>query len=363
MLCITVLGFAYVAHKSSDRVIEAIPTVGGLFNLSGYGAFAGEASRDGFILTLEDSGASSSTIQSVIEDTHSDLKTAVGSANKLIHSDKVIAVVGPEWTEFGEVISPVARDNKVPFFSPWVVADAPFVEQPYFWSMTPSDRPEHSALAVYMKEHNLKRVAVVSSKNFWSDTNLSMFKEEASKVGLEIVSQYNLEQSTTDFRTVVAQIKKDSPDVIYAVIATDDGYGAFLKQLRELHSNLPVGTHSARATSGVLKDRFPNLLHNQIFAEMEKPKRADEFATKYQTRFSKQVGAPSASASYDATTILIKAIQSGARNSNQIISFIKKMQPYEGYSGLIKFDDKGNLPLRSASVKGFDQAGNVVGLR
>ena len=72
---------------------------------------------------------------------------------------------------------------------------------------------------------------------------------------------------------------------------------------------------------------------------------------KYKKRFGKEVGAISAAATYDMTTIVLNAIKNGARTSEDIIKYLETMQPYDGYSGLITYDEKGRLPLRKAVVK------------
>jgi len=55
--------------------------IGGLFGLTGFAAFAGEAGRNGFIMAIEDSGMN---IEYVIEDTNSDFKNTVTAAIKLL---------------------------------------------------------------------------------------------------------------------------------------------------------------------------------------------------------------------------------------------------------------------------------------
>ena len=57
------------------------------------------------------------------------------------------------------------------------------------------------------------------------------FKEAAPKFGLEIVSEYNYGMSDRQFGSIVASVKRDNPDVIYA-----SGYfftaGPLVSQLR-----------------------------------------------------------------------------------------------------------------------------------
>lgn len=332
--------------------------IGGLFNLTGYGSFGGESSRDGFMMALEDAHATSSEVRAVIEDTHSDLKTAVSAATKLVQIDRAIAVIGPEWTEFGEAVSPVAVQSKAPFISPWVVAEAPFVKPPYYWSATPSDRSVHRALAAYMAEHKLGRISLVYMNNYWSMTNIGMFKEEvAAHPELQMISEAKLDPSTHDFRTVLAQIKEEHPDAIYVAMADDDSHGAFVAQARQLGITMPIASDPSRAGSPVMKQKYPQYMHGQLFAEQTPAARTDEFIAKYEVRFGKKPEAPSAAAAYDMTTIVIQAIRSGAKTSGQVISYLEDMPPYEGYSGTIAFDRDGHLPLRLAVVKTFDSKG------
>lgn len=355
-IIILIIVALFIVDIKQDQKKQVV--VGGLFNLVGYASFAGEPSRDGFLMAVEDAGLSEELLKTVIEDAGSDLKQAVSGATKLIQINKAVVVVGPEWTEFGEVVSPVAVANKVPFISPWIVAEAPFVKPPYYWSASPSYRSEHATLANYLSKNKLIRISVVYSNNAWSYVDLKMFKEEISKYPeLQIISEQGLDQSVKDFRTVITKIKLDKPDIVYSAIAEDEGYGAFLAQARQIGVTVPFSTFSSRATSSVLKDRYKSLLSGQIFAESVPAERTVEFEEKYEKRFGRKVGAISAAATYDMTTIVLKAIKEGARTSEDIIEFLNNMEPYEGYSGLIDYDENGRLPLRKAVVKKYNSQG------
>ncbi len=355
-LIIVIIAVILIIRMSSSGTPQV--TVGGFFNLTGYAAFAGEPSRDGFIMAVEDANLATGTVKTVIEDAGSDLKQAVSGATKLIQIDKSIVVIGPEWTEFGEVVAPVAVANKVPFISPWIVAEVPFVKPPYYWSASPSYRSEHAALAKYLATHKLVRISLVYSNNAWSYADMKMFKEEiAAYPEIHVISEQGLDQSTKDFRTVIAKIKTDKPDLIYSAIAEDEGYGAFMAQVRQSGIMVPLSTFSSRATSSVLKDRYSSLLTGQIFAESVPPERTGEFEAKYEKRFGRKVGAISAAATYDMTTLVLGAIKGGARTSEDVIAYLESMPAYEGYSGLISYDKDGRLPLRKAVIKRYNTKG------
>lgn len=353
VIIIVIFGIALIVGQIwSTNII----TIGGLFNVTGYAGFAGESSKNGFLMAVEDFGLSDESVRVVIEDAQSDLKSAVSGATKLVEIDKAIAVIGPEWTEFGEVVSPVASKHKVPFISPWIVAEAPFVKPPYFWSAFPSDRVEHTKLIEYLSMNSYKRVVLVYSNNYWSKTNTDVFKEEAKKNGsVEIISEHTLDQTTRDFRTVITKIKSDNPDIVYVAIGEDEGHGAFVAQARQLGLTVPIGTNVARVGSPIMKEKYPNLLYDQVFAQMLSSPKLKEFEDKYEKRFGKKPEAPSAAVSYDMTMIVLDAIKSGAHNSDQVISYLYTMDPYDGYSGVIAFDQNGQLPTRTAVVKKYNK--------
>lgn len=190
----------------------------------------------------------------------------------------------------------------------------------------------------------------------YSKIDTDVFKEEARKNGsVDIISEYILDQNTKDFRTVIAKIKSDNPDIVYVAIGEDEGHGAFVSQARQLGLMVPIGANVARAGSLVMKEKYPNLLYDQVFAQMLPSPRLKEFDDKYEKRFSKKPEAPSAAVSYDITMIVLAAIKSGARTSNQIISYLYAMDPYDGYSGVIAYDQNGQLPVRTAVMKKYNR--------
>lgn len=76
-----------------------------------------------------------------------------------------------------------------------------------------------------------KRVTMINLNNDFGQALGAGFKEAAPKFGLEIISEYNYGMSDRQFGSIVASVKRDSPDVIYA-----SGYffnaGPLVSQLR-----------------------------------------------------------------------------------------------------------------------------------
>jgi branched-chain amino acid transport system substrate-binding protein len=331
--------------------------IGGMFSLSGYAAFAGEASRDGFLLAIEDSGKD---IPYVVEDFKSDSKTAVTAAQKLINVDKVSVVIGPEWADFVDVIAPIATEKKIPFISPWMAGEVEGLKSPYYFSGTPSGRVGLRALVKYLSENNIKKIVTVYSNNAWSLNNIPMFKEEAAKAGITILSEFKFNPETSDFRTEILKIKNLGPDGVYSAIATDDDHGNFSKQIKEFEVTVPIYTDISRAESPVIRDRFLQYVEGQIYAAPVPYKNTGAFVKKYEKRFNKKPGAISAAVAYDMTTIVLNAIKSGAKNSEDVRKYLENTKNYDGYSNLITFDELGQVKNEEIVIKMITKEGSEV---
>src|SRR3989344_3546095 len=179
--------------------------IGGLFALTGYASFAGEASRDGFLMAIEDSDMD---IKYVIEDFSSDTKTAVTTVTKLIDVDKVNVIIGPEWAEFGAAVAPLAEEKKMVFISPWLTTEPQWLrEAEYYFSGTASERSQLRHLIAYMSKEKIKKFPDIT-----------------------IIEEFKVAQEANDFKTEITKVKELQPDAIYNVISTDSDQGILNKQ-------------------------------------------------------------------------------------------------------------------------------------
>lgn len=314
--------------------------IGGLFGLTGFVSFAGEASRNGFIMAFED--ADLPNIEYVIEDFQSDFTTVATAAKKLIDIDNVAVVIGPEWSEFGQVVGPIAEEKKILFISPWMSGES--VLSNYYLSATASERGEMQRTLKYMKEKGDRRFSLVYSNNAWSLGYIAILKDEVKKDdSLEIVGEFKVEQDAKDYRTEIAKIGDLSPDAIYSVLATDNGEGIFGTQLIEMDMDFQRYVPYSRGSSDVFSGEFSDAAEGVIYAAPKPNPNMEKFAKKYRDRFGKEPTAISAATAYDMTTLVLRAIKGGARSADDIRAYLLRLDGYEGYSNTIRFDETGHV--------------------
>lgn len=324
------------------------PKIGGLFALTGYASFAGEASRDGFIMATEDSEMD---VDYVIEDFQSDFTTVATAATKLTNVDQVPVVIGPEWHEFSEIITPISAANKVVFISPWMTGEGKVFDSDYYFSGTPSDREQTRRLLQYMDSQNHRRIVLVYSNNAWADGYVKVIKDEIPKTNIQILEEFKFNENSNDFRTELARIKQINPDAVYTVIASDNHEGLFNKQFKELALTYPHYMPHARAESSVFLEQFGPYVNGIVYSAPGEYKNAAEFREKYKARFGKEPGAISAATSYDMTTLVLDAMKNGARTADEIRDYLLKVKRYDGYSNLINFDGKHQITGGKVLIK------------
>lgn len=356
VVIVTVILIFLVSCVSVEKPTEKPVKIGGLFGLTGFASFAGEASRDGFIMAIEDSGMN---VSYVIEDFKSDLKETTTAAKKLIEVDDVKAIIGPEWNEFAEVVWPISTEEKVVFVSPWMTNEE--IKSDYYFTMTPSERSQIRKLVDYMVRQGVRKVVVIDAINAWALGNVQVFKDEIEKSGkIEIVDEFKIEQDAVDFRTEILQIKKLNPDALYTVLPTDNGQGILHKQLQELETKYPVYLPHSRAESPIFVENFAKFAQGATYYAPKKYKNIDQFNEKYRARFGKEPGAISAATAYDATMVVLEAIKKGARTSEEIRTYLLNVKDYDGYSNLIRFNERGQQAFEDVIIKQISGNTSVV---
>lgn len=353
---VTVILILLVACAPVEKPIEKPVKIGGLFGLTGFASFAGEASRDGFIMAIEDSGMN---VSYVIEDFKSDLKETATAAKKLIEVDDVKVIIGPEWNEFAEVVWPIATEEKVVFVSPWMTNEE--IKSDYYFTMTPSERSQIRKLVEYMANQGVRKVVVIDAINAWALGNVQVFRDEIEKSGkIEIVEELKTEQDAVDYRTEILQIKKLNPDALYTVFPTDNGQGTLHQQLQELDAKYPVYLPHSRAESPIFVESFARFAQGATYSAPKKYKNIDQFNEKYQARFGKQPGAISAATAYDATMLVLDAVKKGARTSEEIRTYLLNVKDYDGYSNVVKFNERGQQAFEDVIIKQIQGNTSVV---
>lgn len=294
--------------------------IGGISALTGVGVAIGEEERRGAVLAVEEvngrGGIDGRPLELVSEDVSIDkIKVAVSVAQKLISTDKVVAIVGPQWDEPAFPILPVIEKAKAPMIgadsSPMLKKDHDYQ---YFFATWYDNRVGIRELLRFAKAKDIRKVAIIKpiAAGFWEYT-ADIFKKEASNYGVEIVDEVDMGNPLElDFKTSLTKVMQKDPQAIF-VVTSDYNQCTFLKQAVQLgYKGITLGTESSG--DPVSLSQCATLLENRYFSTPVETPASKDFAERFKMRFGSYPKFPSARTAYDA----VQAVAVGLKKTHGV---------------------------------------------
>lgn len=319
--------------RSSHAERHATPlTVGALLSLSG-----GLEQWCGYMrqgIELAASEADPSEVRLLFEDDHSvDKKATLSAARKLLDIDRVTVLFS--WTlSTVPVLSPLASKSKVPLvigaYDTRITQAGEFVVGG-FVNIDLTSRE----IARFFKKKGAKRVAVILAADDWSGSFDAPFRDEVSRLGLDLVYAETISPTETETRAIISNLKKHRVDAVLAPL-----YGnsllSFIKRHREMNA-----TSIINVADGMFEEDIQTLgLAAEGVTAMQLYVTSAELSTKIAKKFGAtnnplQLGL--IAAGYDAMHHIISAARelrkSGKEVNSQALNEILKSFSSTGYLG------------------------------
>ena len=215
------IGAVLAIAASAQATLAEEVVIGAQFSLSGpRAAFAGpnlKAAAEVAVERINSTGllGPDRTLKLILDDNAGEKTQAIALVNKQAAGDKVVAIVGPQGSDLGLVVAPVANDLKVPLIaiggSNAIVEAGPWS----FISMAPANAMaiESVTLAEKMK---FKKVAVVFDKT--NDSSVRMrntFESGVKAQGITVVATEGIAPQDTNFGPLATKLVNLDVDAIY----------------------------------------------------------------------------------------------------------------------------------------------------
>jgi branched-chain amino acid transport system substrate-binding protein len=220
--------FASAAFAQDIRIGFHVPQ-------TGFAAADGKSALHGAELAVEQINAKGGVlgrkVALVVYDDQAKADQAQPIANRLL-GDGVKIVVSGSYSAPTRAAAGIFQQAKIPYISayaihPDITRAGDYVFRTSFMGEV-QGRAGAKLVGDVLKK---KRVTMINLNNDFGQALGAGFKEAAPKFGIEIVSEYNYGMSDRQFGSIVASVKRDNPDVIYA-----SGYfftaGPLVSQLR-----------------------------------------------------------------------------------------------------------------------------------
>jgi len=285
-------------------------------------------------------------VELILMDDKADPKEAVSVANKLAVDKDIVAVVGH--VNSGTTIPASAVYYKAGLVMITPDATNPKITEQGFdnvFRVCITDAQQGPAAAHFVVEKlNKRSVAVIHDKTAYGQGLAEEFRKTASLLGCRILSFEGITEGDREFSGILLKVKNLNPGVLYFGGMYPEA-SLLVKQARSL------GIKAAFVTGdGSFEAKFVEIggkategtFLTFLALPWEETPAAESFVKAYNQRFGEIK--PYAPFSYDATRIILKAIELAGKVDRSALKQVLRSQTFsfEGVVGVTKFDKKGD---------------------
>ncbi len=358
LLALVLLGLGMsAAWADTVKIGHAGPLTGPL-------AHIGKDGENGARLAIEDANTLGITISGkkvtfdlVSEDDQADPRQATTVAQRLA-DEEVAGVVGHVTSSASIPASRVYEQAGIPVITPSATSPK-LTAQGYrtTFRVIANDLQQGAAMAKHVTEAlKLKRVAIIDDRSAYGQGLADAFAEGLKAHGAEVVAREFTSDKATDFSAILTKIKGTKPDAIFFG-GFDAQAAPMLQQLRQLGLTGKFLGGDGVCTGEMLKlaarTLDGNVFCTQAGLPMEKMPKGADFKARFTRRFHTdvQLYAPY---SYDAAMALINAMR--VADSTDPADYLPALKAilFDGITGTIAFDDKGDIRNGGISLYRFD---------
>ncbi|CAI0804010.1 Leucine-, isoleucine-, valine-, threonine-, and alanine-binding protein precursor [Serratia quinivorans] len=327
--------------------------------LTGPSARIGKDLENGAQLAIADANAQKPTLQGkavtfklLSEDDQSDPRTAVAVAQRLV--DEGVAGVVGHWNTGTSI--PAARiyhDAGIAQVAP-VATGHGYTQQGFdtsFRVMGHDDDGGNYAGDYAVKVLKAKRIAVIDDRTAFGQGLADEFIKSLAAQGQQPVAREYVDDKTVDFSAVLTTVRSKNADLIFFG-GVDSQAAPLARRIKQLGMNTQL-----MGAGGFVSQTFLTLAQKEgegvVALEpglpLEQMPGGKAFEQAYRERYKTHIElhAPFA---YDATRVLIAAIeQAGSADPADYLPKLRAIH-YQGVTGTIAFDAQGNLQQPSFTL-------------
>ncbi len=356
------LGAATLAVLVAAGPATADVKIGVLMPLSGKGASYGQhqdVAMKMALEALEKTGIKGEKVQTIVYDTRGENAEAINLTRKLIHNDKVLAIIGPFFSAECEVAFPIAVQGKTPIVTassakPGIATK----NRPWaFRNALSSDQMNGHLLDVWLKRNPVKSVVVLTDvKDAFTKIDGSVvFPKELKEKGVTVLDNISFQTGDIDYSAQVTKAKGLNPDGIVVAGLYNEG-GNVVREIRKQGMKQPIigalGMSEPRFLEISGKAGDGTMVVNPFWPDDPDPK-VHAWATEYKNR-TKVAAGNTAALMYDSIMLMKTCIEkSGVTNKpddlaadrTRIKDCLSSVKNEPGIAGPVTFNENGDAQL------------------
>jgi branched-chain amino acid transport system substrate-binding protein len=320
--------------------------------LTGPAATDGKSAQIAGAMAVEDINAAGGVLGQKLElvtyDDQAKSDQAIFTANKLIGEDGVKLVVNGSYSASGRAAAPVFQKAGVVMISAYGVHPDITKAGDYMFRLVHLGPPQGAATALYIgKTLGLKKLSTITMDNDYGQATMDGFLEAAPKYGIEVLNKYSYSLKDRQFGSIVASVKRDNPDAVYATGYFFTG-GPLVSQLRAAGVTVPIIGSQAFDSEKFVEIAGPAAEGTYIIDSFDRD-RKDEALQKFYAEFKKRAGyAPEGVATI--TYSAVKLMADGIKRANNA-------DPEKVRDALAATKD---FPLLEGNMNGFNSLHEMI---
>lgn len=309
-------------------------------------------------------------IELVVADNASKPDETARAAQKLISSDKVVAMIGATTSTNTLAAVPIANEKKVPMISssatnPKVtVDDRTNKVNEWVFRACFIDPFQGKVMADFSTKDLKAKTAVIytDTSSDYSKGLSKFFKETFTKNGGTIVAEESYQQKDNDFKAVLTRIKDKKPDVIY-VPGYYEEVGKIVKQAREMGITVPMmggdGWEAPQLFDIAGKENLNNTFISNHYANDDQAPEVQKFLTAYKNEYKGEMPDAMGVLGYDAVYMLADAIKrAGEATPEKIKNALASTKDFKAVTGSISLNENHD-PVKAAVILEFKDGKEV----
>ena len=334
--------FLGLVHADSVKIGFNVP-------LTGFAAADGKSALNGAKLAVKQAnqagGINGKMIELVVYDDQASPKQAVPISNKLIEKDKVVAAVSGSYSGATRAAAGVFQSAEIPYISAYAVHPEITKAGNYVFRTSFMGEVQGRAGAKLIGATlQRKRVVLITLKNDFGKSLAAGFKEAAGQFNLQIVNEYEYSIKDRQFGPIVAKVKADAPEAIYAT-----GYfftaGPLVSQLRAAGITVPVIGQEGYDSEQFIKIAGKASEGTIITTSLDRDSKSSEtrsFISEFEAMAGHKVDMVAASG-HTAMKVLVAAMKKAGTTSPSAIRNAIAQTNLVASTGSISFNDLGEV--------------------
>jgi branched-chain amino acid transport system substrate-binding protein len=291
-------------------------------------------------------GIAGKKIELIVKDSGGSPEKAVSFAKQLIEEDKVFAIIGPSTSGETMAIKNIAEEGKTILLS---CAAAEVIVNPlakYVFKTAPKDSYAAQKIFEQMKKMKIAKIGVLSSNTGFGKAGKEQLEKLAPENGIEIAISEVYDKSATDLTAEVTKLKAKN---VQAIVnwSIEPAQSIVIKNARQIGLTIPVfqshgfaniqyAKTAGAAAEGVI---FPasRIIVADVLSDKHPQKQVVmAYKKAYEAKFNEDVSTFGGH-TYDAMTILARAIREGGADREKVRASIENMKNVVGTAGVFNF--------------------------